>query len=150
MLDARTAERSRPRPVPAGVTIAKPRIAMIEWKPIAKETLLGRIAQGEARMTAAQRQLWQAMRIEPEKWQQHPFGDPGEGFWVSAIIGRSVIWYNDREEGFNRSQYSVHGTFDDYWCNDDELELTVQYLMNAMTQGTDLVGLRSRPARVPR
>jgi len=44
----------------------------------------------------------------------------------------TVNWYNDIEEGFNRSGYSTYGTIDDYWCNQDELELTAQYLMNAI------------------
>ena len=67
-----------------------------------------------------------------------------------AIIGTTVIWYNDIEEGFNRSRYSTYGTIDDYWCSQDELELTVQYLMNAIEQGSDLVLLRSKPMKVPR
>ncbi len=92
-------------------------------------------------MSQAQRCLWEAVRIEPEKWQQHPYGDQGEGFWVVALVGRTVIWYNDLEEGFNRSRYSSYGTIGDYWCNQDELELTMQYLMSALERGSDLVRL---------
>ncbi|MDC6169482.1 hypothetical protein [Paucibacter sp. XJ19-41] len=123
---------------------------MLEWEPIAETALRKRIVQGQARMSLPQLRLWEAIRIEPVKWQQHPYGDQGGGFWVVAIIGASVIWYNDIEEGFNRSRYSQHGTIDDYWCNQDELELTMQYLVNAIEQGSDLVLLRSRPARLPR
>jgi hypothetical protein len=110
---------------------------MLEWEPIAKATLLERIAQGAARMSAPQLRLWETIRIEPTKWQQHPYGDQGAGFWVVAIIGSTVIWYNDIEDGFNRSRYSTYGIIDDYWCNQDELELTVQYLMNAIGQGSN-------------
>ncbi len=123
---------------------------MLEWQPIAEKALRERVAQGEARMSSLQLRLWETIRIEPTKWKQQPYGDPGAGFWVVAIIGSTVIWYNDIEEGFNRSRYSSYGTIDDYWCNQDELELTVQYLMNAIEQGSDLVLLRSRPMRVPR
>ena len=123
---------------------------MTEWEPIAETALRDRIAQGEARMSSAQRHLWDAVRIEPEKWQLHPNGDAGEGFWVAAIVGRTVIWYNDIEEGFNRSRYSTYGSIDDYWCNQDELEVTVQYLMNALEQGADIVRLARKPFRVAR
>ena len=98
-------------------------------------------------MSPSQLRLWQTIRIEPEKWQQHPYGDPGSGFWAVALVGRTVIWYNDIEEGFNRSCYSKYGTIDDYWCNQDELELTVQYLVSAIEQGSDLVLLKRPLAR---
>jgi hypothetical protein len=123
---------------------------MVEWKPIAETDLKARVAQGKARMNPSQLRLWEAVRIDPEKWQQHPYGDPGLGFWVVALVGRTVIWYNDIEEGFNRSRYSAYGTIDDYWCNQDELELTVQYLMNALQIGADLARLKTRPSTVPR
>lgn len=92
-------------------------------------------------MTRSQLCLWNAIRIEPEKWQQHPYGDEGRGFWAVGLIGRTVLWYNDRENGFNRSQFTVYGTIDDYWCNQDELETTLQYLVTSLEQGTDLVRL---------
>lgn len=109
-----------------------------------------RVAQGEARMSPPQLRLWQAVRIDPEKWRQHPYGVAGAGFWVVALVGRTVIWYNDIEDGFNRSSYTAYGTIDDYWCNQDELELTVQYLMNAIQQGCDLVRLRQQSAKAAR
>ena len=121
---------------------------MLDWKPITETALRARVAQGEARMSQAQQRLWEAVRIEPEKWQQHPYGDQGEGFWVVALVGMTVIWYNDLEEGFNRSRYSTYGTIGDYWCNQDELELTVQWLMDALRRGTDLVLLPSKPFKV--
>ena len=119
---------------------------MVDWEPITEAALRARVAQGEARMSASQRRLWQAVQITPEKWQQHPNGDPGTGFWIVAVVGRTVIWYNDIEEGFNRSRYSAYGTIDDYWCNQDELERTMQYLMNALNQGHDMVRVVQMPA----
>jgi hypothetical protein len=112
--------------------------AMIEWRPITEKALLRRVKQGYAAMPVASRHLWEAVRIKPEKWQQHPYGDAGAGFWVVAVIGRTVIWFNDIEEGFNRSTYSTYGTIDDYWCNQDELNVTVEYLANALAGGRDL------------
>jgi|SRR4030095_1864367 hypothetical protein len=122
---------------------------MVEWQPISEVALRDRIAQGVARMSPSHRRLWEAIRIEPHKWQLHPYGDAGRGFWVVAIVGQTVIWYNDIEDGFNRSRYSVHGQIEDYWCNQDELELTIAYLVNTLEKGADLVGMR-KPAKAPR
>lgn len=96
-------------------------------------------------MTPAQLRLWTAVQIEPAKWKQDPYGTEGNGFWAVGVIGQTVIWYNDIEEGFNRSRYSVHGAIDDYWCNEDELEWTIGYLLSAIEKGSDLVLLR-KPA----
>jgi hypothetical protein len=123
---------------------------MIEWKPIAEPALLARVSQAEARMTPAQRRLWEAVRIPPEKWQQDPYGNAGAGFWVVAVIGSTVIWYNDIEDGFNRSRYSAYGQIEDYWCNQDELEVTIAYLMNSLKNGADLVRMRKLSVKVPR
>ena len=116
----------------------------MEWEPIAKAALEARIAQGVARMTDAQRRLWNAMQIEPIKWEQQPYGTRGGGFWVIAIIGGTVIWYNDIEEGFNRSTYSSYGVINEYFCNHDELETTVQYVASTLEGGHDLVKVLAR------
>ena len=120
---------------------------MTLWQPITEDALLKRIAQGEARMTVAQARVWQAVRVQPQKWRQDPYGNEGSGFWVVGLIGKTVIWYNDREEGFNRSRYTRHGTIEDYWCNQDELEVTVAYLIAALEKGPDLVLMRRPAAR---
>jgi hypothetical protein len=81
-----------------------------------------------------------------EKWRQTPYGDAGDGFWVVGLIGTTVVWYNDIEDGFNRSRFTVFGLIDDYWCNDDELDVAVRYLLNALTGGHDLVRLSKVPS----
>jgi hypothetical protein len=112
---------------------------MTAWQPISKADLAARVAQGVMRMSDLQKRIWQAIEVEPVKWEQDPFGNEGGGFWVVAVIGKSVIWYNDREEGFNRSSYSEFGKINDYFCNHDELDVAVQYLANVLQEGQDLV-----------
>jgi hypothetical protein len=112
---------------------------MIDWAPIRLPDLRRRVAQGEARMSEADRRLWNAMRIEPQKWRQHPYGDAGGGFWVVALIGRTVLWYNDIDDGFNRSCFTDYGTIDDYWRNTDELDTAVAFLASSIEHGVDLV-----------
>jgi hypothetical protein len=114
---------------------------MVEWTPISEHQLRDRIAQGESRMSESDRHLWNAIRIEPEKWQQHPYGDNGNGFWVVALIGKTIVWYNDIENGFNRSRFIDYGTIDEYWCNDDELDTTVAYLRSSIEHGQDILQL---------
>jgi len=63
----------------------------------------------------------------------------------AAIVGRTVIWYNDIEDGFDRSAYSRYGTIDDDGCNEDELEVTVQYLISAIELDADLLRLGRSP-----
>lgn len=123
---------------------------MIEWEPISEAALRIRIAQGKARMSSAQLRLWNLIRVEPAKWKQEPYGKNGGGFWAVGVIGKSVIWYNDLEDGFNRSSYSSFGTIDDYWCNQDELEVAIGFLLNALESGQDLVQLRHQVPKRPR
>ena len=123
---------------------------MPEWAPISEAALSDRVTQGVARMSPPQRRLWEVVRVDPQKWQQHPYGDAGGGFWVVAIVGQTVIWYNDVEDGFNRSWYSVYGQIEDYWCNQDELEVTIDFLMSTLEHGADLMRMLKRPAKVPR
>ena len=121
---------------------------MTDWEPIGEDALSNRIAQGCESMTESTRRLWEAVRIQPEKWQQRPYGDAGGGFWVVGLIGRTAIWYNDIEDGFNRSLYSTYGVIDDYWCNQDELNVTLSFLANALAGGKDLTQMRAGPKKL--
>ena len=105
------------------------------WKPTSEEEILEEINAAWRRMSIPQRRLWETISIEPEKWQQHPWGDEGSGFWAVAILGRTVVWYNDIEDGFNRSHFSKWGEVREYLCNQDELEWTVQHLLEEIRDG---------------
>lgn len=120
----------------------------IPWRPISEAELWDDINQSWDRMSWPQRRLWNAIRITPEKWQLHPWGDEGEGFWVVAILGKTVVWFNDIEDGFNRSQYNEFGLIRDYWCNQDELEVTVQCLLNEIMTGQASGGLARPPQAI--
>src|ERR1700743_1150278 len=102
-----------------------------------EEEIWDLINAAEARMTVRQSRFWDAIKILPEKWAQYPYGDHDDGFWAVALLGRRVIWYNNIEDGFNRSRYTSYGTIDEYWCNRDPLELTVQHLLTATERGSD-------------
>ena len=57
-----------------------------------------------------------------------------------------AVWYNDIEDGFNRSGYEHYGTIGTYWCNQDELAMTMQQLLDIIDTGYDTGG-RSGPPR---
>jgi hypothetical protein len=78
-------------------------------EPIEEEKIWDLINKFFVKMSIPQRRLWETIRIDPEKWEQHPYGDEGKGFWVVAIYGKNIIWYNDIENGFNRSHYKKYG-----------------------------------------
>ncbi|HYD81557.1 MAG TPA: hypothetical protein VEC06_17260 [Paucimonas sp.] len=109
----------------------------MEWEPISETAIWENINEACLRMSPPQAKTWEAIRIIPEKWQQSPWGNRGGGFWAVAIIGRLVVWFNDIEDGFNVSRYSQHRVIDEYWCNQDELEVAVQRVMNILESGYD-------------
>lgn len=90
-------------------------------------------------------EIWEIIKVPPQKWSQESFGKEGGGFWVVAIIGSSIIWYNDIEDGFNRSSYSVLGKINEYFCNQDDLEWQIQNVINQMRDGYDSAGYCCAP-----
>ena len=107
----------------------------MDWTPISEAAIWDKIIQAELRMNAEQSRLWAVLKITPSKWQQSPWGDAGQGFWVVGLVGEQMIWFNDIEDGFNISRYKVHGVIEEYWCNQDELEWAVQAVLNAIEHG---------------
>ena len=107
----------------------------MNWAPLSEDGLRQAIADACDRMNPRQRWLWQAIAINPTKWSQSPFGNDGGGFWAVGIIGRVVVWYNDIEEGFERSRYTSHGSIAEYTCSQFELEHVVEQLLSLIETG---------------
>ncbi|MDR2981745.1 MAG: hypothetical protein LBV12_05810 [Puniceicoccales bacterium] len=121
---------------------------MSTWTPISETELWDMINASWKRMSLPQRRLWEVIRIDPVKWQQEPYGTEGGGFWVIGIHGQTAIWFNDIEGGFNRSPWSTFGRLDEYWCNQDQLEWTVQNVLNEITTGYPSGGFSGPPESV--
>lgn len=113
--------------------------------PITEEQLWNLINEAWQRMNWEQRRIWEVISTPPQKWQQIPYGSDRGGFWVVAIIGNTVLWFNDIEEGFNRSTFTVLGTIDKYYCNQDDLERQVQNVINHLRNGYDSAGYCGPP-----
>ena len=115
------------------------------WKPIIEEAIWEKLNKGRIEMNARQAKLWDVIRIQPEKWVQEPWGTAGGGFWVVGLIGSMVIWFNDIEDGFNRSSYARYGIIKDYWCNQNELERAIQEVLDIIDTGYETGGFAGPP-----
>ena len=117
----------------------------MKWIPISEAEIYDIINRSWDRMTLEQRNIWEAIKIDPQKWDLQPYGKEGGGFWVVAILGNTVIWFNDIEGGFNRSRYSKPGTIQEYYCNQDLLENQIQNVIDHMRDGYNSAGKCSAP-----
>lgn len=69
-------------------------------------------------MSPSQKQFWEMIRINPERWLTDPNEYRPKMAWVVAIIGQYVIWFNEFwcdnemngiDSGFGCSAYQTHG-----------------------------------------
>jgi hypothetical protein len=121
----------------------------MSWTPLPEEELYALFNKSWKRMNQKQRSFWEMVQIEPIKWDLHPWGDQGGGFWVVARIGKRVVWYNDIEEGFNQSPYTQEGIIGDYRCNQDDLEHTIQQFIDGYESGRFIDSHFGPPEPVP-
>lgn len=105
----------------------------MSWKPITESELLQKITKSENSLDKRQLSFWQLIKVNPVKWAEREFGLEGGGFWVVAICGSRVVWYNDIEEGFNISSYTIYGQISNYYANQYELDEVVMQLFNSIS-----------------
>ena len=100
------------------------------WKPVDKVSILKDIEYCNAILSLRPDRLkfWEYIKIQPEKWIEKTLGEEGGGFWVVGIIGKSVIYYNDIEEGYNLSPFTKYGEIDTYYANQMELHQMIESL----------------------
>ena len=134
------ADRQR-RPLNSNVRRMNP----MSWQPLSEAKLWDLLNAAEQRMSPEIARFWEAIRVSPEKWKQEPWGREGGGFWVVAVLGNLVIWYNDIEDGFNYSKRHGFNEIEDYWCNQDDLEHTLHALLHLVQTGEQPYGRASPP-----
>lgn len=115
------------------------------WEPIPFEALYDMILAFEKEEQGELYNLWEIIKITPQKWQEPGYGDEGGGFWVVAIAGERVIWYNDIEEGFNISRYKTYGTIAEYWCNQSDLKSALIQIQYMLRHGGGITGQAGPP-----
>jgi hypothetical protein len=113
-------------------------VIMTTWTPISEAGIWDKIVAAEGRMSVRQTRLWNAIRIEPERWAQTPWGKEGGGFWAVGVFGRLVIWFNDIEGGFNVSKYRIYREIEEYLCDQSELEDKLEKILHLIESGYEL------------
>lgn len=98
------------------------------WTPSPLDKLYDLILHAENEMRGELERLWELVKIFPEKWPRESYGPP-EGFWVVAICGRNLIWYDDIEECFCTSEYTTYGRFAGDCSVSHSLQSNVQALL---------------------
>ncbi|MDQ6469048.1 hypothetical protein RB619_00245 [Flavobacterium sp. LHD-80] len=121
---------------------------MEEWEPISLNELFDEIQKTEKDLDGELKNFWDLIKIDPIKWEEKEYGEMGGGFWVVAICGNKVIWFNDIEEGFNISNYKIFGEIDGYWCNQDEIAWSVARLFELVKFGGDVIGQADGPYNI--
>ena len=107
------------------------------WNSISLETLNKKILAGETALKSDiyGKELfvfWSHIKTQPEKWNDEDgYSEEGNGFYIVAISGRRVIWYNDIEDGFNISFYNEYGIIRDYMCEQYGLNHAVYEFYNS-------------------
>jgi hypothetical protein len=117
------------------------------WQPITRSELNAEIQKTEHDLKDKLSCFWEYIKITPEKWKEDSNGVEGGGFWVVAIFGKQVIWYNDIEDGFNISAYTNYGEIDEYRCNQDEISWIIKRLFGAILTGNEIIS-RGGPEKV--
>ena len=56
--------------------------------------------------------------------------EPDDGFWVVAVMGNKVLWYNHVEQGFNVSVFSSYGCIDKYESRKDDFDTAFKKVMS--------------------
>lgn len=100
------------------------------WNPADKSRILKDIYYCELILSLqpAHLKFWEYIKMAPEKWAERTVGEQGGGFWVVAMIGKKVIYYNDIEEGYNLSPFTNYGEIDDYYAGQSELHEMIESL----------------------
>ena len=107
--------------------------------------ILDLINEGRDSMTPKQKKIWDVVSIHPESWfYRSPSGRDNQ-VWVVALIGRSVISYNDADRGFDRSKFVRYGEVAQLGWGNEVLEVAVQDVLNELEFGRRTAPIVSEP-----
>ncbi|TMN33460.1 hypothetical protein [Pseudoalteromonas sp. S2755] len=109
---------------------------MNNWKPVEKSWIDNDLENQFWLLDEPQQRFWNLIKVMPQKWQLSPIGDLGGGFYVVAIFGNQVLYFNDIEDGYNISEFKTFGVINDYFCNQNELHHSINYLYDKVSSGT--------------
>jgi len=108
---------------------------METWKPITLEALSRHIELTTHLLTEEEKSFWHFIRIEPRKWIYPDYGTEMVEFFVIAIFGDRVIYYDDIEEGFNISEYKEYGKLISGGANQNDFHEYISHLFTFISSG---------------
>ncbi len=102
---------------------------------LSEAELTAMITAAEAELNPKELRLSELIKISPARWSGGDYGRETGGFWAVGVFGHQVLWYNEIEEGFNLSRFTIYGKIDDLWCNQDELNWVIARVMRFVEEG---------------
>ena len=104
----------------------------MDWQPISEARIWEEINSGVAVMNPQQERMWDCVKILPTKWGEPWCGAARDGVWAVAVLGQTVVWYDDIEEGFVLSPYEHYGTVAQSKSREMALDEAIQDLINRL------------------
>lgn len=108
-----------------------------------EERLWDLINDSWTRMSHEQRRFWEMIKLLPEEWELKNYG----ACWVVGLIGRTVIYYNHFEHGFNCSTWLQQGVIEQYQSMQWELEDAIQQQLDIFKAGHPVGPWEDHPPR---
>lgn len=99
-------------------------------KPITLEALKLHMDLTSYLLTAQEKSFWHFIRIEPRKWIHTGYEDEKVEFFVVAVFGKRVIYYDDFEGGFSISEFEEYGKLIGGSSNQNDFH---EYISNVFT-----------------
>jgi hypothetical protein len=90
--------------------------------PIQLPKLSPLILAGESLLNCELKKFWECIKITPIKWRHQASGDD---FWIVALSGDKVIWYNDIEDGFNICNFEKYGIIPEMKFEQNALNIAI-------------------------
>ncbi len=98
-------------------------------KTIELELLKDLILKSQSLMSDDMSSSWDEFKIEPQRWEETSNESGYDSFWVVAMLGNEVIWFNDETEGFNISNFTELGHIDEYWTETTDLQNLLWHIL---------------------
>ena len=102
-------------------------------QPFTEAQIWDEINSAVQRMTPEQGRMWALAKVIPEKWSAPHYAAGRQSFWAVAVMGQTVVWYDDIEDGFVVTECLQFGVIAGSSSGDTSLEGAVQELINRLS-----------------
>ena len=103
-----------------------------EWRPITEGEMRDLLEEQLAACTPERREVFERYRVSPYRAPLIRYGKK-ELVFVVAVKDGEALYYEDVEDGFNRSPLSESGEILQHWCNQDDLQDALYSWMPGVT-----------------